>query len=230
LAGQLQAFAGVLVGERPVACPDLQLGQQQQRIAAGVDVAVLQRAGGLCLQEVAGLVELVAIQQLHAKLECGALLDGHLAGRRLQRQRTRHQLMLHAMAAKHADGAQLGKRLNKLCDVIGRLSQRHRGLGVLLPGGVVAGDASGASIAAFDLGSQGQIVGCLGRGLGEQLIPAVIGDQVSQRDQGLGASRSGGQVGDQRLKQGAGPRAVTGSGVIVAGREPTAAVSRRPAD
>jgi hypothetical protein len=67
--------------------------------------------------------------------------------------------MLHAMATKHADGAQLGKRLNKLCDVISRLGQRHCGLRVLLPGGVVAGNAFRASMPAFDLGSQGQIVG-----------------------------------------------------------------------
>jgi hypothetical protein len=112
----------------------------------------------------------------------------------------RHQLMLHAMAAKHSDGTQLGKRLNKLWDVIGRLGQRHRGLRVPLPRGVVAGDAFRASMAAFNLGSQGQIVGCLGRGLGEQSIPAVVGDQPGQVGQGLGAGRPGGQVGDQRLE------------------------------
>ena len=50
----------------------------------------------------------------------------------------RRQLMLHAMAAEHADGAQLGKRLNKLCHVIGRLSQRHRGLRMPLPAREVA--------------------------------------------------------------------------------------------
>jgi len=96
------------------------------------------------------LVELVVVRQLHAKLECGALLDGYLAGRRLQRQRTRYQLVLHAMAAKHADGAELGKRLKELCAVIGRLGQRHRGLQVPLPAREVARIAFRVPMLAFD--------------------------------------------------------------------------------
>jgi hypothetical protein len=92
----------------------------------------------------------------------------------------RHQLLLHTMAAFHSDSAQLGKPLNKLCAVIGRLSQRHRRLCVPLPGGQVAGFAFRASMPAFDLSSQGQIVACLGHSLGEQPIPAVIGDEVGQ--------------------------------------------------
>jgi hypothetical protein len=118
------------------------------------------------------LVELVGDHQLQAMFHGGAFVDGRLAGRRLQRQRARHQLMLHAMAAKHADGGQVGEGLQELCAVVGRLGKLDRGLGVPLPARVVAGNAGRASVPAFDSGSQGQIVARLGGGLGEQPIPS----------------------------------------------------------
>jgi hypothetical protein len=131
----------------------------------------------------------------------GGVLDGHLAGPRLQRQRARHQLVLQAMAAKQAHGGQVGEGLEELCAVMDRLGQLDRGLHMLLPARVVASDAGHAAVPAFDLGSQGQIFARLGGRLSEQPIPAVVGDQVGQRGQGPGAGRSGGQVGDQRCSR-----------------------------